>query len=159
LESAGFAGRVLFWVEERRLRRAPLVLGSDTGSDAFFAKEQDTMQDYHQLDVWHRAMDLAVGVYRFTLRLPPDERFVMVVQLRKAVTSIPLNIAEGCGCTTNPEFARFLGYAYRSAKEVVTGLELCVRLYPDLAKEAAPPLVEAGNRIARMRQGLMQRLG
>jgi four helix bundle protein len=118
-----------------------------------------TMQDYHKLDVWQRGMDFAVGIYRFTLRLPPDERFVLVVQLRKAVTSIPLNIAEGASSATNPEFARFLGYAYRSAKEVVTALELCERLYPEVAKDAAPPLVEDGNRIARMLRGLMDRLG
>jgi hypothetical protein len=39
------------------------------------------MQDYHQLDIWHRGMDLAVEIYRFTLRLPPDERFNLTAQL------------------------------------------------------------------------------
>jgi four helix bundle protein len=53
----------------------------------------------------------------------------LTAQLRKAVASVPLNIAEGSGCSTDGEFARFLGYAYRSLKEVVTGLELCQRLY------------------------------
>jgi four helix bundle protein len=117
------------------------------------------MQDYHQLDIWHRGMDFAVEIYRFALRLPPDERFNLMPQLREAATSVPLNIAEGCGCATNPEFVRFLGYAYRSLKEIVTGLELCLRLYPSIAQENAPALIEEGNQIARMPHTLMQRLG
>jgi len=47
------------------------------------------------------------------------------------VTSAPLNIAEGCGAVKT-EFGRFLGFAYRSLKEVVTALELCERLCPSL---------------------------
>jgi four helix bundle protein len=117
------------------------------------------MQDYHQLDVWHRSMDFAVDIYRFTRHLPDDERFVLVIQLRKAVTSVPLNIAEGASSATRPEFGRFLGYAYRSVKELVTGLELCVRLYPDVSAERAPRLIEEGNQIGKMLRGLMQRLG
>lgn len=65
------------------------------------------MQDYHQLDIWHRAMDYTVKIYAFSAQLPADERFNLVAQLRKAAISVPLNIAEGCGCATNPEFARF----------------------------------------------------
>jgi len=42
-----------------------------------------------------------------------------------------LNIAEGSGCSTNGEFARFVGYAYRSLKEVVTCVELTQRLHSD----------------------------
>ncbi|PYR99959.1 MAG: hypothetical protein DMG16_16800 [Acidobacteria bacterium] len=53
------------------------------------------------------------------------------------MTSVPLNIAEGCGTASNAAFARFLGFAYRSLKEVVTGLELCQRLYPASRYRAA----------------------
>ena len=41
----------------------------------------------------------------------------MVSQLRRAASSVPANIAEGCGCNGNREFARFLGIALRSASE------------------------------------------
>src|ERR1041384_4111221 len=88
------------------------------------------MQDYHQLDIWNRAMDYAVAVYEFAASLPEQEKYNLASQLRRAATSAPLNIAEGCGATTNTEFGRFLGYAYRSLKEVVTALELSARLYP-----------------------------
>jgi hypothetical protein len=61
---------------------------------------------------------------------------------------------------TNPEFARFLGYAYRSSKEVVTGLEPCQRLYPSLPVQPHPvtALMDEGNQIARMTHTLLQRL-
>lgn len=65
------------------------------------------MQDYHQLDIWHRAMGYTVEVYRFTAQLPAEERYNLLVQLRKAAVSVPLNIAEGAGSTTKAEFARF----------------------------------------------------
>jgi four helix bundle protein len=67
------------------------------------------MQDYHQLDIWQRGIAYAVQIHEFTTRLPVDERYGLTAQLRKAVCSIPLNIAEGAGCTSDAEFARFLG--------------------------------------------------
>jgi len=115
------------------------------------------MQDYHQLEIWQRATAYAVEIYRFTARLPDDERYNLTVQLRKAVSSVPLNIAEGAGCRTNAEFSRFLGYSYRSLKEVVTGLELCQRLYP-LPNLPVDNLIGDGHRLSRMTHTLIKRL-
>lgn len=84
------------------------------------ASLKPTMHDYHQLDIWHRAMAYAVEMYRFSDRFPDNERSNLTGQLRKAAVSIPLNIAEGSGCSTNSDFGRFLGYAYRSLKETMT---------------------------------------
>jgi four helix bundle protein len=117
------------------------------------------MQDYHQLDIWQRAMAYVVQIYEFSGQLPQDERFNLTAQLRKAATSVPLNIAEGSGCTTNGEFARFLSYAYRSLKEVVTCLELCQRLHPSLRAQSVTALINEGNQISRMTHSFMQRLG
>ena len=117
------------------------------------------MQDYHQLDIWQRAMAYAADLYRFSAQLPDTERYNLTAQLRKAATSVPLNIAEGSGCTTNGEFTRFLSYAYRSLKEVVTCLELCERLYPALAVQPVGALIDEGHQISRMTHALMQRLG
>jgi four helix bundle protein len=89
------------------------------------------MQDYHQLDIWNRAMDYAVAVYQFAASLPGEEKYNLASQLRRAVTSAPLKIAEGCGTASNTEFGRFLSYTYRSLKEVVTALELCQPLSVD----------------------------
>src|SRR6266446_2474736 len=117
------------------------------------------MQDYHQLDIWNRAMDYAVAVYEFVASLPEQEKYNLASQLRRAVTSPPLNIAEGCGASSNTEFGRFLSYAYRSLKEVITALELCQRLYPSLQSDRAHTLIDEGNQIAKMTYKLMQKVG
>jgi four helix bundle protein len=57
-------------------------------------------------------------VYRITQKFPEDERYGLVSQLRRAVASIPTNIAEGCGRNGEREFARFLSIAAGSASEV-----------------------------------------
>src|ERR1700720_4566153 len=102
------------------------------------------MQDYHQLDIWQRGMAYTVEIYRFSSQFPDTERYNLTAQLRKAATSVALNIAEGSGCATNAEFARFLSYAYRSLKEVVTCLELCQRLYPALPTQSLSVLIDEG---------------
>jgi four helix bundle protein len=117
------------------------------------------MQDYHQLEIWSRAMDYAVKVYEFTAQLPDDERYNMMAQLRRAAVSVPLNIAEGAGCATDAEKVRFLGYAYRSLKEVVTCFELCERLYRSRPMPSTTALTDEGDQIARMTYSLIQRLG
>ena len=117
------------------------------------------MQDYHQLEIWNRSMDYAVAVYGFVKELPESERYNLVSQLQRAVTSVPLNIAEGSGSSTKAEFARFLGYAYRSLKEVITCLELCQRIHaaqPGVGQAA--DLIEEGSQISRMTRSLIQRL-
>jgi four helix bundle protein len=116
------------------------------------------MQDYHQLKIWQRAMAYAVELYKLTAELPSEERYNLTVQLRKAVTSVPLNIAEGSGCATNAEFVHFLSYAYRSLKEVITGLELCQRLYPSLPAQSLAALIDEGNQISRMIHNFTERL-
>lgn len=68
-------------------------------------------------------------------------------------------LAEGSGCATDPEFARFLGYAYRCLKEVVTSLELCQRLYPAIPTQTITPLIDEGNQVSRMTYTLIRRLG
>jgi len=117
------------------------------------------MQNYHSLDVWQRSMDYAVAIYGFVKGLPEGERYNLVSQLQRAVTSVPLNIAEGAGSSTKAEFARFLGYAYRSLKEVITCLELCQRIHAaQPGVRQAPDLIEEGDQIARMTRSLIQRL-
>jgi len=116
------------------------------------------MQDYHQLEIWTRAMDYAVAVYEFAASLPEQEKYNLASQLRRAVVSAPLNIAEGCGTATNAEFGRFLSYAYRSLKEVVTALELCERLYPLLPRDRTESLTDEGNQISKMTYALMHKI-
>lgn len=76
------------------------------------------MQDYRKLDVWGKAHELAVRVYNETL-LQSDRAFPgLTAQMRRAASSIPANIAEGCGHTSQRELARFLQHAIASAQEL-----------------------------------------
>ena len=111
------------------------------------------MQDHHQLDIWNRAMDYAVAIYKFSAGLPAEEKYNLTSQLRRAATSV-----EGCGAAGNAEFCRFLNYAYRSLKEVVTVLELCQRLYPSLDHDRIPALIDEGTQISKMIYTLMRKL-
>jgi four helix bundle protein len=104
-------------------------------------------------------MGYTADLYRFSVQLPDSEKYNLTAQLRKAATSVPLNIAEGSGCTTKAEFARFLGYAYRSVKEVTTCLELCQLLYSDLPTQPIATLIDEGDQISRMTRTFIQRLG
>ena len=83
---------------------------------------------YQKLLVWQEAMNLVVGVYRATERLPTTERFGLCQQLRRAAISIPSNIAEGSGRQSDKDFIRFLNIANGSLLEVETQLLIALKL-------------------------------
>ena len=76
------------------------------------------MRDFHNLGIWKRSHQLTLDVYQATKLFPNEEMFGLTSQLRRAVSSIPTNIAEGCGRGSNKELARFLQIAIGSASEV-----------------------------------------
>lgn len=76
------------------------------------------MHRFVKLDVYQKALKFTGEVYRFSNLLPDDERFGIVSQLRRATTSIVLNIAEGAGAGSDMEFKRFLRMSLRSTYEV-----------------------------------------
>ena len=86
------------------------------------------MMTFRELEVWQYSMDLVEMVYRKLRTFPPEERFALCDQLRRAVVSIPSNIAEGFGRNTHKDFAHFLSQARGSLYEVETQLEVAVRL-------------------------------
>jgi four helix bundle protein len=67
--------------------------------------------------VWQKAHEFSLEVYRATQTFPPDERFGLTAQLRRAAVSIASNIAEGCGRGSDKDFARFLSISAGSASE------------------------------------------
>jgi four helix bundle protein len=76
------------------------------------------MQDYKELNVWKKAHQLTLEVYRVTVDFPQSERFGLINQMRRASISIGSNIAEGCGRDSKPDFAHFLQMAMGSTSEV-----------------------------------------
>jgi four helix bundle protein len=85
-------------------------------------------QNYRDLIAWQKAMDLVTSVYAVTADFPSDERFGLMSQVRRAVVSVPSNIAEGQGRRTRGEFVQFLSVAHGSLREVETQILIAVRL-------------------------------
>jgi len=82
------------------------------------------MKRYKELIVWQKAMDLIVDVYHATVNFPSEEKFGMTSQIRRAVVSIPSNIAEGFGRKTTADIIRFLYIARGSRYEFQTQTEV-----------------------------------
>ena len=76
------------------------------------------VSDYTKLKVWEKAHFLALDVYRLTLQLPDDERYGLQSQMRRSAVSIPANLAEGSGRSTDRDYARFVSNAIGSASEL-----------------------------------------
>ncbi len=84
--------------------------------------------NYKELKVWQKAMDLTVEVYELVKLLPKEETYALSDQMRRAVVSIPSNIAEGQGRNSDKEFIQFLSFARGSLWELETQIEICVRI-------------------------------
>lgn len=89
---------------------------------------EDRNHAYRQLAVWQKAMLLVKLVYAQIRLLPTEERFALADQMRRAVTSIPSNIAEGNGRASNRDYAHFLSIARGSLYEVMTQFEIAQSL-------------------------------
>ncbi len=76
------------------------------------------MQDYKKLKVWEKSNKIALDVYSLTAEFPVEEKYGITSQIRRAVISIPTNIAEGTGRGSNKDFNRFLHISMGSASEV-----------------------------------------
>jgi len=76
------------------------------------------MKNFRKLQIWERSHKITLEVYRLTREFPKSETYGLVSQMRRSVSSIPTNIAEGCGRNTEKDFARFLDNAMGSASEL-----------------------------------------
>ncbi|MBS1701310.1 MAG: four helix bundle protein [Armatimonadetes bacterium] len=83
---------------------------------------------YQNLIVFQKALDLVVKAYSIASQLPDIEKYGLASQIRRAVVSIPANIAEGHGRRTNGDFARFLTISLGSCRELETLFLICGRL-------------------------------
>lgn len=84
---------------------------------------------FKDLVIWKRSRELVGAVYEICKKLPKEETYGLSSQLRRAVISVPSNIAEGYRRNNRKEFANFLSIAIGSAAEVETQLLLCKDLY------------------------------
>lgn len=87
------------------------------------------MKNFRDLQVWGKAHELALVIYKETAKFPREEIYGLTGQMRRASSSIAANIAEGCGRGGDADFARYLQIAMGSASE----LEYHVLLARDLS--------------------------
>ena len=111
--------------------------------------------NFKQLLVWKESMDLVKHVYRITSTLPEKERFTLVSQMNRAVISIPSNVAEGSGRTTEREFIRYLEIAISSSYELETQLLLIKELYANDVDEVLLKLDQIQLKIRALRKKLL----
>jgi len=114
------------------------------------------VQDFRNLEVWKRAHRLTLEAYRITESFPRAEMFGLCSQIRRAASSIPTNLAEGCG-RTQAEFARFVQIALGSACELEYEL-LLVRDLRLITVDVYASTNEQMSDVKRMLQALLRRI-
>jgi four helix bundle protein len=82
------------------------------------------MHNYKELKVWQKGRELVKFIYELTKNFPKEEVYALTSQVRRAVVSVPSNIAEGAGHFSSKEFSRFLEIAYASTCELDTQIIL-----------------------------------
>ncbi|KOS07155.1 hypothetical protein AM493_14730 [Flavobacterium akiainvivens] len=86
------------------------------------------MKDYKNFLVWQKSHRLTLDVYQLVRDFPKEEMFGLISQMKRASSSIPMNIAEGCGRNSEKDFARFLVISFGSANELEYQIILSIDL-------------------------------
>ena len=117
----------------------------------------ESIQKYQQLTVWQKGMQLVKLIYLVTNTLPREELYGLSNQMRRAVISIPSNIAEGFGRYNTKEYLHFLRIARGSCYEVETQLQICTQINYLTEEETSAPL-QLCNEINRMLNAMLTKL-
>lgn len=115
------------------------------------------IRTYRDLNVWKKAISLAVEVYRKCSKFPQVEMYGLVSQMQKASVSISANIAEGYARRTRKEYLRFLDIALGSLYELQTQTVISTRLNY-LKNDEAKEFYELQREIERMLTAMMTKL-
>jgi len=75
------------------------------------------MRDFKKYDIWKLSHKLTLDIYKISNDFPKEEIYGLTSQIRRASSSIPTNISEGCGRSSDSDFNRFLTIAIASACE------------------------------------------
>ncbi len=108
------------------------------------------MRDFRTLKVWDKAHAITLTTYGLTRGFPAEERYGLMSQMRRCASSIPANIAEGCGRSGNGDFHRFLSIAMGSAAE----LDYFLLLARDLALITVDKHMSAAAEISELQRML-----
>ena len=114
-------------------------------------------RNYSDLVAWQKAMDLVHRVYIASRRFPKEEIYCLTTQMRKAVVSVPSNIAEGQGRKSIGDFLRHLSISQGSLRELETHLLISRRL-DYLGEDTMQQLMELAGEVGRLINGLADSL-
>jgi four helix bundle protein len=92
-------------------------------------KKTSVKHNFRELKIWKDSMGLVKIVYLTTQKLPANEKFGLISQINRSAVSIPSNIAEGSGRTSEKEFLHFLNIAISSSYELETQLIITNELF------------------------------
>lgn len=115
------------------------------------------MKNYKNFQVWQKSHQLTLDVYKVVRNFPKEEMFGLTSQMKRASSSIPMNIAEGCGRNSNRDFARFLIISFGSANELEYQIILSIDLN-FISFEQGQILLIQIEEIKKMLNGLITRL-
>ncbi len=115
------------------------------------------MHKLNDLNIWKKAIDLSVDIYKVTSNFPEDERFGLISQMRRSAVSIPSNIAEGAGRNSDKEFTYFLGISNGSSNELLSQMIIAKRL-TFVDDNDANSMIERIDEIQKMNYGLKSSL-
>ena len=115
------------------------------------------MRDYKKFLVWKKSHELTLAIYKATSSFPKEEIFGLTSQIKRASSSIPMNIAEGCGRNSDKDFCRFLYIAFGSANELEYQLLLSIEL-KFIELENGQKLLFQTEEVKKMLNGLIIKL-
>lgn len=116
-----------------------------------------SVSNYRDLIAWRKAMDLVIECYRLADQFPKAEAYGLASQLRRAIVSVPANIAEGHCRRRTKEFLHHLDIAYGSLGEAETHVEIAVRL-EFISESDASGALELASEVGRVLNGLIESL-
>jgi four helix bundle protein len=115
------------------------------------------IKSHRDLIAWQKTIDFVVSVYDLVAHFPPDERFALSDQLRRASVSAAANIAEGHGRSTRRDYRHFVGLSYASLMECDALLVVAQRVEhvtPEQCFRSLGLLDECSRLVNRLRQSL-----
>ncbi|MCX6276376.1 MAG: four helix bundle protein [Bacteroidetes bacterium] len=116
-----------------------------------------TMRPHRKLIAWQESIQFAKDIYLLARLLPSEEKFGLTSQMRRAVVSISLNIAEGAARQSEKEFIRFLFFSEGSCSEIDTLLEIC-KILEYFPEEKLEFYINKNEKISALVMGLRKSL-
>jgi four helix bundle protein len=117
----------------------------------------ETSKDFTKFEAWKKAMDLAVIIHDLTTTFPPEERYGVTAQIRKAAVSVAANIAEGFGRYTYPDKRHKYVQAWGELVEVLTFLYFSERVHY-ISKSTLDEFVSEYEQVHKMLNALITKM-